>query len=156
MTLCDVLCVIWICFIAYWIESFCFVVVDYLDEAIKVQRERSSSWTLAVRFPFVSFEINPNDAALSRFRGIPFSLPVGWQQRLEPRLSGHLPLEASEGPQRHPDGGTPALLCIAWAQPRSAVSADPSYAHPHLVPQPRTPEKTATLCQVGKQSVHCP
>lgn len=148
MTLFDVLYVI-------WIESFCFVVVDYLDEVIKGQCEESSSWTFAIFFPFVSFEINPNDAALSRFRGIPFSLPVGWQQRLEPRLSGYPPLEASEGPQRHPDRGTPALLRIAWAWPRSAVSADPNNAHPHLVPQPRAPEKTATLCQVGKQGVHC-
>lgn len=81
-----------------------------------------------------------------------FPLPAGRRQRREPRVPGPLLSEASSGPQRHPDGGTPPVPHRDPPAP-SAGPGTAAAAASLLVSQPAAPEEAATLRQVGKRSV---
>lgn len=86
----------------------------------------------------------------SRIRRMSFPSPTRWQQRLEPRVPGHIMFQASEGPQLHPDRSAPASPCRhrGW-QPSTGPPGSTSSI---LLSQPGALENRATLCQVGKQT----
>lgn len=79
-----------------------------------------------------------------------FPSPTRWQQRLEPRVPGHITFQASEGPQLHPDRSTPASPCRHRG--RQPSTGPPSGASSPLLCQSSALENRATLCQVGKQT----